>query len=100
MDAVELKQVRRCGDAALQLVDMHDIEPVAAAGIVVRPVEAAEGRPQREPADAAHAVDADAHAGQARTGSPSSSRRARTAIRSSEANGSEVKMLTRRLRLA
>src|SRR6202043_410245 len=61
MDAVELEQVRGRGGAALDLVDVHDIEAVARARIVRRTAKPAERSAWREPAEAAHPVDAEAH---------------------------------------
>ena len=93
VDAVELEQMRRRRRAALELVDMHDIEPVARrADRPARAIDAAHRRAQRQPADAAHAVDADAHdqrlpIGAGRLPPPISSRRAFSAMRSSEAKG-------------
>ncbi len=70
MDAVELEQVRGRRRAALQLVDMDDIEPVGGAGVAVRPAHRAEGGAKRQPADPPHAVDADAHDALAATYKP------------------------------
>ena len=61
VDAVEFQQMRGGCRAALEFVDMHDVEPVVGARIVRRPIHAAHRRAQREAADPAHAVDADAH---------------------------------------
>jgi hypothetical protein len=40
---------------------MDDVEPAVGAGVAVRAANAAERRAERQPPDAAHAVDADAH---------------------------------------
>ena len=105
VDAVEFQQMRGRRGAALELVDMHDVEPVVRARIVGRAIDAAHRGAQREAADPAHAVDADAH-GQLTTAAagkpppPISSSRAFIAMRSSEAKGRAVKISIRRRRLA
>lgn len=103
MQTVEFEQVRDHRGAALQLVDMRNVEPVAGAWIVVRPLHRAESRPQREAADTAHAVDPDTHrqppcafATMPTVPSPISSSRARTAMRSSFSKGRFAKAVRRR----
>jgi hypothetical protein len=59
LHAVELQQVRGGRGAALDLVEVHHLQPVARARVVLRALGRAHGRAQRQPADAAHAVDAD-----------------------------------------
>ena len=61
VNAVEFEQMRGRCDAAFQFVDMDDFQPVLGARIAFRTVYAAERRTQREPADAAHAIDANFH---------------------------------------
>ena len=98
MDAVELKQMRGRRGAAFELVDVHDIEPIAGARVIGRAIEAAHCGAQGKAADAAHAIDADAH-GQLTTAAagkpppPISSSRAFIAMRSSEAKGRAVKIV-------
>ena len=58
---VERQQVRGGRGATLDLVQVHDFQPVARARIVCLPLGRAEGGAQREPADASHAVDAHFH---------------------------------------
>ena len=100
VNAVEFQEMRSRGGAALELVEVNDLEPVVGARVACGPRQAAERRPQRQPADAAHAVDADAHSrspyGAVRAVSPISSSRAFSAILSSEANGRLVKISMRR----
>ena len=61
VDAVELKKMRRGRDAAFDLVDVDDIQTVVGARVALRTPYAAECRTQHEPADAAHAIDANFH---------------------------------------
>ena len=61
LHAVELQQVRGGGGAALEFVEVHDLQPVAGARVVRRPLGSAHRRAQCQAADAAHAVDADFH---------------------------------------
>jgi hypothetical protein len=61
LHAVELEQVRRRGRAALDLVEVHDVEAAHRARVVGGPLGSAEGGAQRQTADAAHAVDTHAH---------------------------------------
>ena len=61
VNAVEFEQMRGRRDAAFQFVDMDDVQPVLGARIACRAMYAAERRAQREPADAAHAIDANFH---------------------------------------
>ena len=58
---IELQQMRRCRSPALDLIQVHDLEPVAGARIVIRPPSRAECCPQCQPADPTHAVDANSH---------------------------------------
>jgi hypothetical protein len=55
---VEGQEVGAGRHATLDLVDVHDLEAVAAPRVLVRALRRAEGGAQGEPADAAHAVDA------------------------------------------
>ena len=103
MHAVEFEQMRGGGDAAFQLVDVHNVEPVGRARVARRAVDSAECGAQRQPPDPAHAVDTDFHRRAhvvARALSPISSSRALTAIRSSESNGRLTKISSRRLIIA
>ena len=61
LHAVEFKQMGGRSGPALDLVEMHDVEPVAGTRIIALAVGCAERRPQRETPDAPHAVDADPH---------------------------------------
>ena len=61
MNAVEFEQMRGRRRTALELIDVHDLEPVVRARVASGAKNAAHRRPQCEPADAAHAVDADFH---------------------------------------
>ena len=61
MDAVEFQQMRRGHGAAFHLIHMDYIEPVSRPWILYAAIDTAYGGAQRETADAAHAVDADAH---------------------------------------
>ena len=61
MQTVELQQMGRRFDAALQFVDMNDIKPVTGTGIAIRPIDAAKCGSQGKPPNAAHAVDANSH---------------------------------------
>jgi len=54
----ELDEVRGGRSTALDLVDMHDIEPIAGARIIFGPQHRIHRRPQCQPPDAAHGVDA------------------------------------------
>ena len=104
VDAVEFEQMGGSRNAAFDLVDVDDIKTVFCARIVLGTPNAAECRPQREPTDAAHAIDANLHGnssyGETRVVSPISSRRAFTAMRSSESNGRLVKISIRRRTIA
>ena len=104
MQAVEFEKVRGDRGAALDLVDVNDVEPVARARIVVGPIHRAERRAQGEPADPAHAIDPDPH----RSAPPVAGERRRpglrrfhraglfSAIRSSVAKGKLMKIMMRR----
>ena len=61
MQAVEFEQMRRDGGPALGLVDMGDVQTIARPRVVLGPLHRAQRRAQREAADTAHAIDADAH---------------------------------------
>ena len=61
VDAVELEKVGGRRGAAAQLVDVGDVEARGGARIAVLAPHPAERRPQRQPPDAPHAVDADPH---------------------------------------
>ena len=69
MHAVELQQVRRRGNATLQLVDVRDLDPVVPPRVVMT-LDLAQAGSQRQASDTAEPVNPDAHSGQARTGSP------------------------------
>ena len=105
VNAVELEQMRGRRRAALDLVQMHDIEAIVGARIAVGAAHAAHRRAQRKSSHAAHAVDADTHdfdlpQGAVRTVSPISSSRFLSAMRSSDANGRLVKISSRRRTMA
>ena len=59
VDAVELQQMRGRRGAALELVDMDDVEPVGGPRVVILAPHAAERRTQHKPPDATHPVYAD-----------------------------------------
>src|SRR5450631_3108700 len=63
VDAVEFKKVGGGRDAAFEFVDVDDIQTVAGARVALRTPYAAECRTQHEPADTAHAIDANLHMG-------------------------------------
>jgi len=63
LHAVKRQQVRRRGGTAFQLVEVHHLQPVAGARIGGFSFGRAEGGAQGQAADAAHAVDANFHAG-------------------------------------
>ena len=58
---VELEEMRHGGGAALDLVHMHDVQPVVPPRIILAAFRPTQGRPEGQAADAAHAVDADTH---------------------------------------
>ncbi len=94
-----LSNSSRCAVAAappLISLSVHHLEPVAGARIVCLAIGRAQGRAQRQPADPAHAVDADLHARVLASGAASSSSRAFSAMRSSVAKGRLTKMDSRR----
>ena len=61
LDSIESQQVRRRSCSTLDLVDMNDIKPMIAIGIVLGTMGCTEGRPLGEPADSAHPVNAYFH---------------------------------------
>ena len=61
LNRVEFEKMSRGDSAALDLVDMHDVETVAPARIIGPSFGRAQCGPERQPADAAHAIDSDAH---------------------------------------
>jgi hypothetical protein len=61
VNAVEFEQMGGRRNATLQFIDVDDFQPIAGARIVCRAVYASECRAQREPANAAHAIDANFH---------------------------------------
>ena len=95
LHAIEFEEVGACGSAALNLVEMDNFEPVAAARVLYLPFRRTQRRAQSEAADAAHAADADAHR-HALTPPPISSSRLPAAMRSSEAKGKLINIRMRR----
>ena len=63
VDAIEFEKMGRSRDAAFEFVDVDDIQTVVRARIALRTPNAAECRAQHEPADTAHAIDANFHMG-------------------------------------
>jgi hypothetical protein len=61
LHAVEGKQVGGRRSAALEFVELHDRQSVAATGVVLGPFGGAHRSTQCETADAAHSVDANSH---------------------------------------
>jgi hypothetical protein len=62
LHGVELHQVGGGLGVTLDFVQVHHLQAVAHAGVVVRALHSAECGAQRQPAHAAHAVDTDFHA--------------------------------------
>jgi hypothetical protein len=62
LHGVEGEQVRGRRGAALELVEVDHVQPVARARVVGLALGGAEGGAQRQTTDAAHAIDADSHA--------------------------------------
>jgi len=101
LHTVEFQQMRDGRGATLDLVQMHDIEPIARARILWLPVRGTHRGAKRQTPDAAHAADAYPHGQRATAcGSASSSMRAFRAMRSSETTGRLMKVSRRRRRPA
>ena len=61
LHGVELHQMGGGLGVALDFIQMHHLQAIAGAGVIVRALHRAECGAQRQPAHAAHAVDTDSH---------------------------------------
>ena len=61
MQTIELKQMSCRFDAALDLIDVNDVETVAGSWIAARPKNAAECGTQGQPSNTAHAIYSNSH---------------------------------------
>ena len=96
LHAIKTQQMRSCRNAALDFIHMHNIQPIGAARIILTTLRRAKGRAKRQPANAAHAINADPHAFAPVIGLPKASTRACSAIRSRVVKGRLMKISSRR----
>jgi hypothetical protein len=98
-DAIEFEEMRRGSRPTHDLVDMDDIEAACRAGITLRAWDRTERGPESEASHTPHPIDSDPHIASYTANlllSPSSSKRALSAIRSSDRNGKLVNASRRR----
>jgi hypothetical protein len=62
LDRVELEQMCSGRHTSLDFIDMHDVEAIAASGVIVTSFCSSHGCPECQATDSTHAIDADAHA--------------------------------------
>src|SRR4029453_9453802 len=99
MDAIEFEEMRRGIRPTLDLVDVDDIEVVCRARITLRAWDRTERGPESEAPHTPHSIDSHPHIASYTANlllSPSSSKRALSAIRSSDRNGKLVNASRRR----
>ena len=96
LHAIESQQMRRGRRTALHFIHMDNIQPIGAARIILTTLRCAKGRAKRQPANAAHAINADPHARAPVIGLPNASTRACSAMRSRVVKGRLMKISSRR----